>query len=107
MYFNTLDSNGNGIIEEAEFVPLFRFILLDVYPLRALQSMNISTPQIIAYVLYVITLLALIFSLVMLVMQAFSVSGPAGGAVHSTVNTGAAAAMKMFSDNGIGFEGSM
>lgn len=106
-YFTTMDVDGSGVIEAAEFVPLFRFILIDVYPRRALESMNLSTRQIVGFVSFIVTLMGLFFGLVLIVMNAFSVKGKGAATVHSTVNSVIAGAMKMFSDQGVGFEGSM
>lgn len=106
-YFNMLDINGDGVLQAEEFIPFFRYLMLDFFPEHVLRQMNISTGKIAVFVLGLITLLVLVFTLIGVVVAAFATAAGVGSTIHSGVNGIMAFGAKQSSDAGIGFEGSM
>lgn len=83
-YFAMLDMQGDGVITVDEFIPMVRFLALDVFPMHVLASMGLSTSSILKYLLVILFFLGLVFSFISLVISIFS----AGGDVMSGIKSG-------------------
>merc|ERR1712113_858849 len=98
-----LDVNGDGVLQVDEFIPFFRFLMLDFFPERILRSLNLSTGKILTLVFGLLLILGLIFVLISLVIAAFSTASSIGSTIHSGVNGICGVVAKQLSDNLIGF----
>jgi len=106
-YFTMMDVNGDGVLQAEEFIPMFFYLVFDFFPHYVMRRLNLTTFQIVRFILGVLAFLAALFILVTLVIQAFPTGRSVAATIHSSVSGISAYAAKQSSDNSIGFEDTM
>ncbi|OLQ01892.1 hypothetical protein AK812_SmicGene15314 [Symbiodinium microadriaticum] len=106
-YFTTMDVNGDGLLQDEEFIQVVRFLMLDYYPHHILKHLNLSLPQIALFMSGVLAAIGVVFLLVTLVISFFEVGEDIGATLHGGFSGIFGVVGKRLSDEGIGFEDTM
>lgn len=106
-YFNMMDLDGNGMITADEFIPMFRYLVLDFFPERIMYALQLGRSQITVFIISIVALLLLVFSLISLVIVTFAGGRDAIKVIHSGVTGIVGVVAHSMSNQQIGFEGSL
>lgn len=106
-YFVMMDVNGDGVLSAEEFIPLFVYFTFDFFPAQILRKLGLGPGNIAAFLVSVLSVLAMIFALVSLVISAFPTGRTISSSIHTIVSGATAWGAKQSSDKSIGFEDTM
>ncbi|CAE7567502.1 RAB34 [Symbiodinium natans] len=106
-YFTTMDVNGDGLLQDEEFVQVIRFLMLDYYPHHILKHLHLTLGQITLFVFGALLAIGVVFLLVTLVIDFFKAGEDVAATLHGGFSAIFGVVGKRLSDEGIGFEDTM
>lgn len=101
-YYTMMDVNCDNAMQVSEFVTMMRLIMTDYFPHQLLESMSLSTKQIIAAVAFVVTLVIFMLFSIHLVIKTFTSGTGMAAAIQSGFNGIALALAKVQGDTSAG-----
>lgn len=85
-YFALLDVNGDGVMGVGEFIPTVRLIMVDYFPKQLMEKLNLTTFQIVAFILTVVAAVVFLLLCIQLVIRTFTEGKGVAAAIQSGFN---------------------
>jgi len=102
-YFTLVDVNCNNVLALDEFIPFMQMMMLNYFPAKILGTLNLSAGKIAIFILAIVTVIAMVFACVTLIMSTFAAGSNAGAALHSAVTAITVAGSKVQAEASSGF----
>jgi len=85
-YFALLDVNGDGVMGVGEFIPTVRLIMTDYFPRQLMEHLNLTTFQIVVFILLVVLAVVFLLLCIALVIKTFTDGKGVASAIQSGFN---------------------